>query len=405
VDPVSIRAMLVRGLRQAEELSAQPEVQAQTFDALARAYYNLANYQEAAQLFTRAYEIRHALYQDGHADVARSLTRLSDAVGRLGLGDSTRRLLAAAWAMEQRLGPEGQRAQLETLVQLGRVARGHRELAQSDSLLRLALAIGGRAVAPDDPLMMDAMHQLAMTRRLNGEYAAADSLFREVIAIKRRSLGPDHPSVAASMFYLGDLMVDSGNAEQAEALFREGLRIGERSLGTESVRLVHGINSLAHLLAGAGRHDEAVALVERGVRISESAYGADNIGTAREREMLAGVLRVAGRLDEAERLYVELLEQKRALLGAWTVPSVLAGLSEIAMERRDFASAERYAAEALAIERESASPPRTIASALRRLAAVQQAGGAFAAAEVSLREAADLASALGASPRPSASSQ
>jgi len=84
---------------------------------------------------------------------------------------------------------------------------------------------------------------------------------------------------------------------------------------------------------------------------------------------------------------------------------VLAGLSEIAMERRDFASAERYVAEALAIERESDSPPSTVARALRRLAAVQQARGAFGAAEVSLLEAADLASARQASPRPSASSQ
>jgi serine/threonine protein kinase/tetratricopeptide (TPR) repeat protein len=390
MDPASIRAVLDRGLSQAEELSAQPEVQAQTFDALAHARYNLADYQEAARLFTRAYEIRHALYPDGHPDVARSLTRLSDAVGRLGLADSTRALLAAAWAMEQSLGPVAQRAQLETLVQLGRVARGDREYAASDSLLRLALALGERIAQADDPLVLDAMHQLAMTRRLNGELAGADSLFSELIAIKRRSLGPDHPSVAATMFFLGDLLVDQGDSERAEALFRDGLRIAEHSLGTESVRLVHGINSLAGLLAGAGRYDEAVALVERGVRISRAAYGADNIATARERETLAGILLRAGRLDEAERLFLELLEQKRALIGAWTVPSVLVALSEIAVQRGDLERAERYAAEALAIERESDSAPLTIAQALRRLAAVQQARGASSAAEASLIEAANL---------------
>ena len=405
VDPASIRAMLERGLRQANELSAQPEVQAQTFDALARAYFNLADFQGAAQLFTRAYETRHALYPDGHPDVARSLTRLSDAVDRLGLGDSARRLLTAAWEMERRLGPMARREELETLVQLGRVARGDHEFAESDSLLRLSLALGDGVVAPDDPLMLGAMHQLAMTRRLNGEYAAADSLFREIIALKRRSLGPDHPSVAASMFFLGDHLADAGNADEAEVLFRDGLRIEERSLGTESVRLVHGINSLAQLLAGEARHDEAVALVERGVRITEAAYGADNIASAREREIFAGVLRVAGRLDEAEALYLELVEQKRELLGAWTVPSVLAGLSEIAMERRDFAGAERFAAEALAIERESDSSPLGIERALRRLAAVQQARGAFGAAAASLREAAGLASAQREPPRPAASSQ
>ncbi len=397
MDVSHARALLERGRRQAEELSAQPEVQAQTFDALARAFYNLAQYQEAADLYTRAYEIRQHLFPNGHVDVARSLTRMSDAVGRLGLGDSTQRLLVAAWQMEQRLGPTADRAELETLTELGRVARGYGRLEESDTILRQALAVGNGRVDPDDPLRMEILHQLAMTALGRRELVEAERLFREIITTRRRRLGPDDPQVAAAMVFLGDVMTQVGHPDQAEALYREGLRIAEQSLGPESVRLLHGINSLASLLAGAGKGDEAIALMRRGVRIAEQAYGTDNIAAARQKESFAGVLHRAGRHDEAESLYLEVLDHKRALLGDWTLPSTLFSLTNIAAERRDFDEAEQYAAEGLAIQRERGMEGPTLAHSLRKLAAIRVARGAYEAAEDALLEAVAL-SAPAASP-------
>jgi serine/threonine-protein kinase len=388
VDVSATTTMLDYGVRQAEDLTEQPEVQAETFEALARAYYNLARYREAADLFTRAYQVRDGLFPEGNVEVARSLTRMSDAVGRIGLGDSNLRLLERAWEMEQRLGSEADRARLETLIELGRVARGRARLEESDSILRVGLAISDRAVEPDDPLRAGILHQLVMTARRRREFPEAESLQREALAVQRSSLGADHPAVAYGLFFLGDLLFDSrGDLEEAEAHYREGLRIVERSVGPESKRLVHGLNSLAYMLARTGREGEAVELMRRGVHIAEAAYGQDNIATARERETLAGVLFSAGRTDEAESIFLQVLDHKRELLGEWTVPGILFSLSQIAERREDLDRAEQYATEAVRIQRESGVPSLTIARSLRRVANIQVLQGDHAAAEGHLLEA------------------
>jgi len=392
VDVQATTTMLEYGVRQAEELAAQPGVQAETYEALARAYYNMARYQEAADLHTRAYDIRAGLFPDGHADVARSLTRMSDAVSRLGLGDSNLRLLERAWEMEQGLSPEADRVRLETLVEYGRVSRGDARYEQSDSILRVALAISDRAVDQDDPLRVSILHQLVMTARRREEFTEAEQLQLEAMAILRRNLGAEHPELAYELFFFGDLLWDGlGELERAEEHYREGLRIVEQALGPESKRLVHGINSLASMLSESGREEEAIALMRRGVQIVERAYGADNIATARERESFASVLLRSGYTDEAEAIFLDVLDHKRVLLGEWTVPSILLNLAGIAQMRGDLAEATRYATEAASIQQETGAPAPTVARTLRRVADLQLARQDYPAAERLLLDALTMA--------------
>jgi serine/threonine-protein kinase len=389
VDVEATTAMLDYGVRRAEDLDEQPEVQAETFEALARAYYNLARYQEAADLHTRAYEVRVGVSPEGSAEVARSLTRMSDAVARLGLNDSTDQLLARAWAIEQQLGAEANRARLETLTEMGRVARGRARLEESDSILQVALTISDRALEPYDPLRVGILHQLVMTSRARENFTEAEHLQRETLTLQRRRLGPAHPELAYERFFLGDLLVDGReDFARAEAHYREGIRIVEEALGPESKRLVHGINSLASVLVRTNREREAVAVMRRGVRIVEGAYGVDNIATARERETLAGVLLDAGHVNEAESVLLDVLDHKQRLLGEWTVPGIHLSLSRIAERRGDMEQAAWHASEALRIQRESGAPPSTIAGTLDRVADVQarqrnsaEAGATFARGE------------------------
>jgi tetratricopeptide (TPR) repeat protein len=327
---------------------------------------------------------------------------MSDAVSRLGLGDSNLRLLERAWEMEQRLGSDADRIRLETVVEYGRAARGHARYQESDSILRVGLAISDEALEPDDPLRVDILHQLVMTARARNEYAEAERLQLEAMAIQRRSFGADHPELAYELFFFGDLVWDGlGDHERAEEHYREGIRIVEQSLGSESKRLVHGINSLAYMLAENGREQEAVELMRRGVHIVETAYGRDNIALAREREGLAGVLLRAGRTDEAESIFLDVLAHKRALLGDWTVPGILLNLSLIAEQRQQLEQAQQYAMEALAIHREHGVPAATVARSLQRVADILVLLGEYEAAERMQLEAMGLTGMV----RPASSSQ
>lgn len=394
VDVVAKRALLEEGIREAEGLSDQPDAQAATFDALSQAFANLGLYPEAAALSTRAYEIQRRQHPGGHADVAASLARLAGAVERIGGMDSTERLYRAALDMARRFAPDADEIQLDALLNLGRRARGDGRLRDADSILLLAMEYGTRTFGPDAEATLGVMHQVAMVARSGGDPAKADSVFHRMIDIRRRTLGSGDPRVAETMFFHGDVLRELGQLDSAEAAYRGGIGILERAAGPDAPALVHGLHGLGFLLSERGDPEEAVAVMRRATRILTTRYGAHNITTARGKENLAGVLRNVGRFAEAESLYLEVLDEKIATLGEWTVPEVLMNLSRLAMRRADLDAAASHAERCLAIRRATDPRPGLIAATLTWLAEVEQARNANARAEVLLREAAALAQEL-----------
>src|SRR4029079_4863682 len=122
----------------------------------------------------------------------------------------------------------------------------------AETLLRLALLIQRKALAPNDPVIAVTLDNLGSVYRVTGKYAYAEQHYREGGAILRQALGEKHLEVARNDGLLALLFSETGNYAAAAQGFERALEItravGDR-VGTATLS-----NNLALLFQATGRY-------------------------------------------------------------------------------------------------------------------------------------------------------
>lgn len=349
VDTAAARALIERGLERAEELDAQPAVQARMFDALGEVQANLGRFVEADSLIQRALDIRRELHGPDDVEVAQSLDHLGTLRRRLGDYAVAESLYHRSLDIKRRaLGLDHPELAV-TLSLLGFLMPYVGEVEESVAFYRQALALRRRSLGTDHPLVGESMTTLGQALRNLGNYEEAEQVLREAVALQRRVRGPEHEQLAAAMLHLGDLLQRYRNQpDEAETLYRDALAILERRFGPESPRLAHPLGSLSELLEQRGEFAESERLLRRILAIRERTYGREHPAIAETLGGLATFLARRHRYAEAEDL-------ARHALGLWvrtmgpthqTVAGTTRALAVIVAERGRYREADSVIAEA-----------------------------------------------------------
>jgi serine/threonine-protein kinase len=339
-DQVTAADMLATGTTRANELGAQPIVQAQVLDALGRVNDQLGRFADAERLLRRALELRRSHLGDNHLDVAATLNNLSNVLVQSDRGEEALKLSREALAIQQRvLGPKHPDVALAQAT----VAKRTRDLAAAESLYRAARDIQRAALGPETPAVATTDRDLADVLIAREKYEAAEAMLRESLRIQEHLTGPEHRNAAISMIFLADVLrvyrnqpiaaeslyyraIDilrkespqrpsrlvgalyglealahaRGDHVRAEAFAREVLDAQQRTVGTEHPVVTESMDAIAEHLAAQRRYAEAERMLGDATALLQRTVGAEHYRMGDVQTTLGRVRAAAGRLDEAE---------------------------------------------------------------------------------------------------------
>jgi len=185
----------------------------------------------ATQNYTRAYELRVALLDPEHPDIARSLNALGN----------------------------------------GHFRRA--EYAEALDDYQTSLDIRERVFGPNHPEVAGALNNVALVLRLTGELPAARDALRRSVEIYTAALGESHPDVAQARNNLGRVLRGSGDPVAAAAEHRRALKIREVTQGADHPDVGDALVGLGRALSDSGEHAEAEAMHERALGLYERGFG------------------------------------------------------------------------------------------------------------------------------------
>ena len=429
---VTARELLDRGAERIDdELTGQPVVQARLLGTIGGVYGSLGVYDRAATLLERALALRRATLGPEHPDTAQSMEALAEAYRELARFDDAEAMHREALAIKRRIGDSpssiaaslndlgltlsergkfgeaepllreaidswrrlGSGAQGDVAVGLNNLAQSLRQQGRLDeaaNALDEAIAIRRQRLGNDHPLLANVLGHLGQVRNAQGDLPRAEPLLREALAIRRKAYGDDHPDTATAFNNLASLLHDAGDLAGAEPFYRLALAGTEKRLGARHPDYAVQVNNLASLLEDRGRLDEAEALFRTSLEVRRAAFGEVHPSVARAVHNLARVELARGRVAEAESLALTALDLRRRILPAAhaEIAATTGLLGEVRAAQGKFEEAERLLAEALDMQRQSlgATHPQ-VAATLLKLAAVCLSTGRPARAETLASEA------------------
>jgi eukaryotic-like serine/threonine-protein kinase len=344
--------------RLARELDEEPEVRASLMSVVGKVYENLGRFDEAEDLYERAFGLRRGLLAPDHPDIASSLAELGAIGYRKGNFDAADSLLTAALALRRAHFGERHLAVATAMSDLGSLRTQQRDYAAADSLLRGAVHLHRELLGPSHPALALALNNLAVVARGAGDFTAAERHHREALEIRRAHYGDEHPYVAMSTKNLALALHSQNRFAEAEALYRRALDQQIRLLGPDHPEVGTTTQSLASLLRMSGDYAAAEPLFRRTVESQREAVGAEHPSYATTLQNLAGLLRERGDLAEAEEVARESYGIRRVIFPP-DHPSVGLAKSSLGLILRDqgrYDEAEPLLAGALSILSEGLGP-------------------------------------------------
>ncbi len=386
-DTLTAGALMARGLREAEALRHQPDVQAQMLEVIGRTYTSMDRRDLARAPLARALALQRRLHPEPHPDLARSLYLTAVLSSDLGDYGRAEPLFREALAMRRRLlGPDHPDVGA-ALFGLAGMLHFRGRPAEADTLFGEALRIFRQLPATPDPEAIDALMDMARYLEYRRSYADAEALYRRALPMQRAYYGTGHPRVAETLAGLASVLLGAHRYSESEQLYRQALDVIVPQLGASHRSVQQAQLSLARALYWQGRYAEAERLQRQAL---DAVSHQNRVLRATLLLDLGWGLREQGRLDEAAPLTQEALRLRKEEFGVEAVPvaEALVSLGRLERLRKDYEAAAAYLTQARAICAASLRPDHPAQSApLRELGYVKVETGAFAEAEPLLRHA------------------
>lgn len=314
-DTVTARQLLETGVNQAEQLTGQPEIQAQMFDVVGRVYKNLGEYEKSYTLLKRSLDMRTDLYGDTDPEVAGTLSGLGTLMRLQGKYEQAAVMHRKALALGQKLYGHEHESVAEGLNNLATVLHRQGKRDSAEVLYRQALDMRRKLLGDEHKDIAVSLNNLGTFLREKGDYERAEKLLNESLGMRRSLFGEKHPKVAISLGNLALLYRNKGDYDQAETFFRQTLELWRELLEKEHPYLATALNDLGVLLLDKGELDEAEPLLRESLTIRKKVLGEQHPNVAQSLNNLAGLLLDQGKLEEAESHYRKALAIRRKLLG------------------------------------------------------------------------------------------
>jgi len=349
-EDLKVLTLIDRGAREARALDGDPEVQAELFQTLGTIYGGLGRFEQAESLLRKSLERRRALFGEQSPESAEALVALGSMRQEQARWDEAEQLVRDAIAIDRKTLPANHPALARARAALGHVLveRGH-YAAALPILKEAADLLQARA---DQPLELRfALSDMANAQFYLGHYDDSQKLNLELLELDRKTLGEQHANVADDLINLAVIQQEHGNYAESERLNRQALVITEHWFGPEHPLTASNLTNLSRALNHEGKDAEAEQLLKRALVIDEHVYGPKHPSVSSALNDLGIAARNLGHLDEAASDFRRMLEIERGLHGEAheRVGVALSNLATVAIERKDFVTAEQQLRDALRI--------------------------------------------------------
>ncbi|REJ82791.1 MAG: hypothetical protein DWQ36_05770 [Acidobacteria bacterium] len=279
----------------------------------------------------------------------------------------------------------------EARAELDRVAEEHAEeingldlwVAWTRTLAIAAIRRGDQAVAErslravverldrrsDDPRLFQARSELASLLERQGRLAEAERLHRSYLTWCEEHYGDRHESTIAARHRLSTVLAYLGRWAEAERLLRRNVDVTSEWLGRNHELYAWNFRNLVNVLGDGGEVEQAAQLDPEALRLTIETWGEDHFETQVQRMNAANRQLLLGR-HETARPMLEQTVEKLAATQHEAAPALLHArmlLAQALLDAREFAAAEKIAAESVRRARESlgADSPLTITNEIR----------------------------------------
>jgi serine/threonine protein kinase len=228
---------------------------AASMDSLGVLYFDWARYDQSAELFTKALEIREAAL-DEHPDVAQTLNGLGISIALRDSMTAALPILERALAMRQRILPKNHPELGQSLNNLALIYIDE-DRDKAMKYLQEAKGIWLAVLGPDSFRLGIVQLNLGDLYRNKDMYEEAEDALLDAYRIFKGAFPGVNARHAEITKPLGDLYRDMGNLEKCLHFYRETANIREVVLGKDKQPTLDAVTDLISLLEQLGKEEEA----------------------------------------------------------------------------------------------------------------------------------------------------
>ncbi len=343
---ITAREILQRGVEQADALSGQPEVQAKMYKVVGLVYQQLGEYQLSHSLLKQAHEVKNAIYDEHHLELAKSHFRLASILHDLGKypqaheqykisadlfsqnpehisAEHATSLHMLALTRHHDIAIDGIYEALE--IRLDILGPKHPDIAQSyqtlgniflqqkDSIrakkyFKKALTIIQAQGQPKTLQSANILQSIGIGYRILKQYEKAEKLVGGALDIYNLLYDKAHTNIAISIKSLADVHRDKTEFSTANQLYEKSMKVLSEAVGKEHPLRRPVLQSWANMHSDMGNHDLAEPMLREVLMLLESVLHEDHPRIAHARKHLGTCLMALTQYDEAEKLLLQSLE-------------------------------------------------------------------------------------------------
>ncbi len=301
-------------------------------------------YADAAQLVTRALEIRERQYGTEDVRLGAILSNLGYLQRQQGLYPAAEASLLRALSINEKgLGPEHPTT-IRAVTNLGMVYRSTNEFAKADKVYRRALAAGERVFGKDHPQLVDTLISFSALLGDLKNLEQEEQILQRALAIVEKNSEANTLQAASIVNNLGVNFQYRGDNERAERYFRRVLAIYERTIGTENDRYSNTLQNIGIVLRARKDYAGALEIYERALKIRENTLGREHLNLAPLLQNISNAHQSLGDFAMAitvQQRGLDIAEKVGGLHHSHTI-NALRNLARFFSARGDVASAVRF---------------------------------------------------------------
>ena len=313
---ISTNELLDQGSRRVrQELSDQPEVQAEIMYNLGRIYLVLGNYDKAKPLLEDALALHREHSTPDDLDLSKNLYQLGRLLRHQGKMDRPARLYNESLEIQRQHFGEQHPDIAKNLHELAIIAARMGNLSRADSLFRKGLEMQKSVYGENHPEVATGLHLLGLLHAMKKEYPKAEKLLRHSLKIRENHVGDEHPMRIETLDRLGQILIYRGKVEEAEPMVQEAMDVRDKMFPKLHPSRAVSLNNMGRLLRQKENFVKAEKMFRDAEEIYRQLYGPENLDLANTLFERAKIYKLGGDYKQAMTLYKRALKMHKSLIG------------------------------------------------------------------------------------------
>ena len=326
MDTELLKTMLDQGVKRADELSSEPQMEANIRSYLGKTYRSIRVYDKAQEQLERAIE----LFEGESETKSEAQTELALVHEALGNYLQAEPMLAVLLERKtQELG-ENHDEVIDAKIDLSTVYRRIGKVEKAENLCVSALTIiRDQNRSTEDPRMLKCMNELAKIFLSRDKIAQAESMSRNVFERSRLSLGEKSSVSLIRGQVLVEALRKGGKLDEAEKLSKSLVESMEQILGNTHPDTLGAMDALAEIVVSRKDLARGLDLYEQILDSKERMLGEQHPETLSTLKAIARILRLQDLPEEAEEIQFTVYTRLKSKNGL-EHPETLRAMNELA---------------------------------------------------------------------------